>query len=73
MLFSASGGHDSVDRVRNTIRPKVARVVAAAQEHGKLRPDFATPDIPLIEMMLAEVMELTAGVAPDIWRGSSPT
>jgi hypothetical protein len=25
-------------------------------------------DIPLIEMMLAEVMEFTAGVAPDVWR-----
>ena len=50
------------------MRPKVAGVVAAAQEQGKLRPDLATLDIPLIELMLAEVMQLTAEVAPDVWR-----
>jgi AcrR family transcriptional regulator len=68
LLVSAPGGRDWVDRVRDTVRPKVARVVAAAQEQGKLRRDFAMLDIPLIEIMLAEVMEFTAGVAPDVWR-----
>ena len=68
LLVSAPGGRDWVDRVRDTVRPKVARVIAAAQEQGKLRRDFALLDVPLIEMMLAEVMEFTAGVAPDVWR-----
>jgi AcrR family transcriptional regulator len=68
LLVSAPGGREWVDRVRDTVRPKVARVVAAAQEQGKLRRDFAMLDIPLIEMMLAEVMEFTAAVAPNVWR-----
>lgn len=68
LMFSAPGGRDWVDRVRDVVRPKIAGVVAAAQKQGKLRPDLATPDIPLIQLMLAEVMEVTAGFAPEAWR-----
>ena len=68
LMFSAPGGRDWVDRVRTTIRPKIARVVKRAQEQGKLRDDFATLDVPLIELMLASVIEFTADTAPNAWR-----
>ena len=68
LMFSAPGGRDWVDRVRTTVRPRVARVISRAQEQGKLRDDFATLDVPLIELMLANVIEFTADVAPNAWR-----
>lgn len=67
LTFSPPGERDWVDRVRGIVRPKVAGIVAAAQEQGKLRADMATLDVPQIHMMLAEVMEVTADVAPDAW------
>jgi AcrR family transcriptional regulator len=68
LMFSAPGGRDWVDHVRRTVRPKVARVVKRAQRDGKLRADFATLDVPLIELMLSSVIEFTAEAAPDVWR-----
>jgi AcrR family transcriptional regulator len=68
LMFSAPGGRDWVDRVRQAVRPKIARVVKRAQREGTLREDFATLDVPLIALMLASVMEFTAGTAPDAWR-----
>jgi AcrR family transcriptional regulator len=68
LMFSAPGGRDWVDHVRQTVRPKVARVVKRAQREGKLRADFATLDVPLIEVMLSSVIEFTAGTAPDVWQ-----
>jgi AcrR family transcriptional regulator len=68
LMFSAPGGRDWVDRVRQAVRPKIARVVKRAQHEGRLRADFATLDVPLIALMLSSVMEFTAGTAPDAWR-----
>jgi AcrR family transcriptional regulator len=68
LMFSAPGARDWVDDVRRTVRPKVARVVERAQEEGRLREDFATLDVPLIELMLSSVIEFTAEAAPDVWR-----
>ncbi len=67
LTFSPPGERDWVDRTRGIIRPKVAKLLAAAQEQGKLRKDMATLDLPQIHMMLAEVMEVTAAVSPDSW------
>ena len=67
LAFSPPGEREWVDRMRGIVGPKVARLVAAAQEQGKLRPDMATLDVPQIHMMLAEVMEVTADVSPDSW------
>ena len=58
LTFSPPGERDSVDRVRGVVRPKVAKIVAAAQQQGKLPADMATLDVPQIHMMLAEVMEV---------------
>jgi AcrR family transcriptional regulator len=68
LMFSASGARDWVDPVRQAIRPRIARVVRRAQREGKLREDFATLDVPLIELMLSSVIEFTAEAAPDVWR-----
>jgi AcrR family transcriptional regulator len=68
LMFSARGGREWVDRVRATIRPAVARLVAAAKEQGKLREDFELTDVPLIEFTLAGTIDFTAESDGDEWR-----
>jgi AcrR family transcriptional regulator len=68
LMFSAPGGRVWVDRVRARLRPAVAKLVAAAKEQGKLRPDFELTDVPLIEFTLATAVELTAHSEGEEWR-----
>jgi AcrR family transcriptional regulator len=68
LMFSAPGGREWVDRVRARIRPLVGRMVKAAQEQDRLRPDLHTLDVPMITLMLASAMEFTGGVGTDSWR-----
>jgi AcrR family transcriptional regulator len=68
LMFSAPGGRDWVDRVRARIRPIVGRMVKAAQAQGRLRPDLHTLDVPMMTLMLASVMEFTAGLGTESWR-----
>ena len=68
LMFSAPGGRDWVDRVRARIRPIVGRMVKAAQEQGRLRPDLHTLDVPMMTLMLASVMEFTGGLGTESWR-----
>lgn len=67
LMFSAPGGREWVDRVRETVRPKVAALVEAAQAQGKLREDLDTLDVPMIELMLAAAIEFTAESASESW------
>lgn len=68
LMFSAPGGREWVDRVRARIRPIVGRMVKAAQQQGRLRPDLHTLDVPMITLMLASAMEFTGGVGTESWR-----
>jgi AcrR family transcriptional regulator len=67
LMFSAPGGRDWVDQVRARIRPIVGRMVKAAQEQGRLRPDLHTLDVPMITLMLSSAMEFS-GVENESWR-----
>jgi len=66
----ASGQHDlgRLETARAEMRPLVTRVVERAQEQGTLRPDFAPEDVPLLFWTGGRVAEITAVVAPDLWR-----
>ena len=54
--------------LRARMRPLVAEVVARAQEQGTLRADFAAEDVPMLFWTGGRVAEVTADVAPDLWR-----
>jgi len=66
----ASGQHDlrRLESARAQMRPLVSEVVARAQQQGTLRADFAAEDVPLLFWTGGRVAELTAGIAPDLWR-----
>ena len=53
---------------RELLRPRVAELVRRARESGELRDDIETLDVPLIQLMVATVMDITAEVAPETWR-----
>jgi AcrR family transcriptional regulator len=56
------------EAMRARIRPLLRRMVVRAQEQGALRPDFTFSDLLLIFWSAGRVIELTADVAPDVWR-----
>ncbi len=68
LMFSARGSREWVDRVRSRIRPKVSAMVAAAKEQGKLREDLDILDVPMVELMLAGVIDFTRDGDRDTWR-----
>ena len=68
LAFSAPGGREWVDRLRAAIRPRVIALVEAAKQQGKLRPDLDLLDVPMVELMLASVIEFTGGGDSDAWR-----
>jgi AcrR family transcriptional regulator len=68
LLLGSPEGLEFAERARALVRPKVAELVRRARESGELRADFDTIDVPLIQLMLATIMDLTSDVAPETWR-----
>jgi AcrR family transcriptional regulator len=66
----ASGQHDRrrLDAARARMRPRIAALIARAQEQGTLRLDFAPEDMPMLFWTGGRVAELTSAVAPELWR-----
>ena len=55
-------------RARAKLEPLVGDLVIRAQASGELRDDLRADDVPIIQKMLAEVIEISAGVSPELWR-----
>ena len=68
LLLGSAAGHEFALRAREMLRPRVAELVRRAQESGELRADLSTLDVPMIQIMLATVMDFTGAVAPETWR-----
>jgi AcrR family transcriptional regulator len=68
LLFGAAEGRRWVEQGRERLKPMTTKFIERAQESGDLRPDLAAPDVPLMAMTLAAVMDYTAGVQPETWR-----
>jgi AcrR family transcriptional regulator len=67
LLLSSTYGHDRVARARERLAPISARLVQRAQEDGKLRPDLAVNDVPLLYLMLGAIVDYTRDVEPAAW------
>lgn len=68
LILSSGGDRELVSRPRQVLAPLVGRMLERAQESGQLRPDLEVLDIPLIEVLLAQAMDLTGSVAPHAWK-----
>jgi AcrR family transcriptional regulator len=61
-------GKERAEAMRRRIEPLVGRLVTRAQAQGKLRPDFRPEDVALLFWGGDRVIELSAAVAPQLWR-----
>jgi AcrR family transcriptional regulator len=61
-------GRERIGRARELMFPLVTRLVQRAQADGSLRPDVEPTDIPLLQLMLGALSEVTRDVDPEVWR-----
>jgi AcrR family transcriptional regulator len=61
-------GGDRVQRARATIMPIAGELIARAQRTGALRADLDLTDVPLINMMISAIADLTRDVSPEVYR-----
>lgn len=63
-----SRGAHKTERAREKLIPIVTELVARAQRAGALRADLDPLDLPLIDMMVSAVADLTREVSPELWQ-----
>jgi AcrR family transcriptional regulator len=68
LAFAGRHGRERVALVRARLEPLVEELVTRAQASGDLRGDVCVDDVPIIQKMLAEVIGISGGVSPDLWR-----
>lgn len=61
-------GAERAAAMRRRLRPLLERLVERAQRQGALRRDFAPEDVALLFWGCDRVIELSAGVEPELWR-----
>jgi AcrR family transcriptional regulator len=68
------GAHDQqqMDRVRDRMTEPLRTVVERAKAAGSLRPDAEASDLAMVVLMLCTVADVTADVAPELWRRYLP-
>ena len=59
---------DRMEQAKCRITPAIGLLVERAQRDGFLREDVMTADFPIMEMMISFLGNMTATVAPDLWR-----
>jgi AcrR family transcriptional regulator len=68
LLFNTPGGAERVAKMRAKMFPLATVLVARAQESGQLRPDAAAQDVPLVQLMIGTIIDLSRDFEPDLWR-----
>jgi AcrR family transcriptional regulator len=68
LALSGVHGRERIARARELMFPLVVRLVKRARADGSLRPDLEPTDIPLLQLMLGALSEVTRDVDPEIWR-----
>ncbi len=58
---------DLMDMPRQTIGLIIGGLIEKAKANGDLREDFDMLDVPLIEIMLAQINDLTGLASPELW------
>jgi AcrR family transcriptional regulator len=68
LAFAGRHGRERVARARTRLEPMVQELVARAQASGQLRGDVLPDDVPIIQKMLAQVIDVAGDASPDLWR-----
>jgi AcrR family transcriptional regulator len=68
LLFNTPGGVERVAKMREKMFPLATVLVARARESGQLRADAAAQDIPMLQLMIGTIIDLSRDFEPDLWR-----
>lgn len=68
LLFNTPRGAEHVAKMREKMFPLATVLVARAQEAGQLRPDAAAQDVPMLQLMIGTIIDLSRDFEPDLWR-----
>ena len=68
LAFAGQHGRARVARVRAQLEPLVEELVARGQASGDVRGDLSADDIPILQKMLAQVIDIAGDVSPGLWR-----
>jgi AcrR family transcriptional regulator len=63
-----SRGAHRTERAREKIIPIATELVARAQQAGSLRADLDVFDLPLIDVMVSAIADITREVSPELWQ-----
>jgi AcrR family transcriptional regulator len=67
VMLARDEGNARVAKMREQIKPRVAKLVARAREAGTLRADAAALDVPLLNIMLGLLADAARDTRPDVW------
>lgn len=67
MVLGPGATSKMMDLPRQRLAPIVGGLIEDAKAAGKLRPDFDVLDVPMVEIMLARINDLTGPVSPELW------
>jgi AcrR family transcriptional regulator len=68
VLFSAGRGRQRVAHARRALAPVVTKLVRRAVAAGVVRSDLETSDVPLINFMLATIVDFSRDVEPELYQ-----
>lgn len=68
LLLGTADGRERVAAIRAQMQPLGTEMVRRAQAAGRLRSDFVPQDLPLLQIMLGAIIDVSKQVQPDLWR-----
>lgn len=68
VVVGSTYAEDHLEAAKCRITPAIGLLVECAQRDGYLRADVVGADFPIMEMMISFLGNMTASVAPDLWR-----
>jgi hypothetical protein len=72
LVLNTPEGLGRVMQIRSRLMPLGTRLVERARESGRLRPDFAPQDLPMLQLMLRPLLYGARDVEPELWRRYLP-
>ncbi len=68
LIFAMPDGLSRVRQVRSRLLPLGEEAVNRAQRAGQLRPDIVAQDLPVLQMMIAGIVDVTRDLDSGVWR-----
>ena len=68
LILGASDRFARLSRARARLYPVGVRLIERARVAGALRDDIGPQDVPLIQLMISSVIDVSHDISPELWR-----